>query len=98
MSETPLFSAALNKGQALLPEVYQLARHWQPTSTSRALTHEALNTGYLGRATEKHIRDVVAVFNRRFMRGQPQPAAYLHQLAAQLPVAGLFTGRWFKVG
>lgn len=91
MSKDLLFTAALNKGQALLPEMHQLAQHWQPGITARELAQQALATGYLGRATEARIRDVVAVFSRRFLRGQPQPAAYLHELAQHLPVTGLFT-------
>lgn len=57
---------------------------------ARELTQEALATGYLGRATEARIRDVVAVFSRRFLRGQPQPAGHLHELAQHLPATGLF--------
>jgi hypothetical protein len=91
MSKTQLFTAALNKGQALLPEVHQLAQHWQPGITARKLAQEALAAGYLGRATEARIRDVVAVFSRRFMRGQPQPVVHIHELAQQLPTAGIFT-------
>lgn len=91
MSPEPLFSAALNKGQALLSESHELALHWQPDVTTRTLIDEARTTGYLGRATEKRIQDLVRVFSRRYMHGQPAPAEHLHQLASQLPVTGLFT-------
>ena len=91
MSSEPLFSAALNKGQALLSESHQLAIHWQPGVTTRTLIDEARNTGYLGRGTEKRIQDLVRVFSRRYMHGRPLPAAHLHQLAGELPVTGLFT-------
>lgn len=90
MPTESLFSAALNKGQALLSESYQLALHWHPGVSSQELAREALATGYLGRATESRIRDVVAVFARRFMRGRPQPALYLHQVAQHLSVTGVF--------
>jgi len=91
MSKVTLFTAALNKGQGLLSEVHQLAQHWRPGITVRELAYDALATGYLGRATEARIRDVVAVFNRRFLRVVPQPVEHLHELALHLPVSGLFT-------
>jgi hypothetical protein len=90
MRPEPLFSAALNKGQALLSETHQLASHWHPDVTTRTLIDEARTTGYLGRATENRIQDLVRVFSRRYMHGQPPAAAHLHQLARQLPVTGLF--------
>lgn len=91
MSSEPLFSAALNKGQALLSESHQLSLHWHPDVTTRALINEARTTGYLGRATENRIQDLVRVFSRRYRHGQPQPVAHLHQLAVELPVNGVFT-------
>ena len=91
MSSEPLFSAALNKGQALLSESHQLAIHWHSGVTTRTLIEEARTTGYLGRATENRIQDLVRVFSRRYMQGQLPPVAHLHQLATQLPVTGLFT-------
>lgn len=90
MSQDLLFTAALNKGQALLPEMHQLAQQWRAGVTARELTAEALAAGYLGRATETRIRDVVALFSRRFLRGQPPPAEHLHELARHLPATGLF--------
>lgn len=90
MSNELIFTASLNKGQALLPEVHQLAQQWRPGINARDLAQQALSTGSLGRATESRIRDIVAVFNRRYMRGQPQPAAHLHELAKSLSITGLF--------
>lgn len=90
MRKFTAFSAALNKGQALLPETFQLALHWHQGETPQQLAEDALRKGYLGRATEKRIKDLVTVFARRYMRPPAKPVAHLHVLASHSAITGLF--------
>ncbi len=80
MAPLALFTSSLNKGQALLSETRLLALHWQPGLPPRTLADEALRTGYLGRATEKRVRDVVSVFRRRYLSDYLPAAAALNRL------------------
>lgn len=108
MAATPIdgadrtYTAALIKGQGLVPETSTLLAQWQPGVPVATLASEARDGGLLGRSTEARTRDIVAAFARRYLVDGARPARVLRRLSGTRPEVArqlmfLYTARAYPV-
>jgi hypothetical protein len=81
MTDT-LYTQALAKGGALLPETRILLQHWRPDESSADFGERVLRDDILGRATARRVLDIVRVFTLRFLTPIDAPARHLQRLIA----------------
>ena len=96
------YTAALIKGQGLVPETTALLAQWRPGVPVATLAAEALGGGLLGRSTETRTRDIVAAFARRYLVDDARPARVLQRLADARPevvrqLMFLYTARAYPI-
>jgi Putative inner membrane protein (DUF1819) len=77
-----VYTQALAKGGALLPETRSLLQAWQPGESSAAFAERVLREDVLARATAHRVRDIVRVFALRFLTPTDAPARHLQRLLA----------------
>ncbi len=86
-----VYTQALAKGGALLPETRILLKTWQPGETGAALGERVLREDTLGRATARRVLDIVRVFTLRFLAPDDAPARHLKRLVARDSVGQIFS-------
>lgn len=104
MTETAdrTYTAALIKGQGLVPETTALLALWSPRVPVATLAAEARDEGVLGRSTEARTRDIVAAFARRYLVSDERPARVLRRLTDARPevvrqLMFLYTARAYPI-
>lgn len=80
MTPPALYTQALAKGGALLPETRTLLKAWTPGEDSAAFGERVLRDNMLGRATARRVLDIVRVFTLRFLTPTDAPARHLQAL------------------
>lgn len=76
------YTAALIRGQGLVPETTALLAHWSPGTPPAELAADVLTEGLLGRSTERRTRDLVSAFAKRYLAEGERPARVLKRLLA----------------
>jgi hypothetical protein len=86
-ADTPhaVYTQALGKGRALIPEMRLLLQAWQPGESESSLAERVLQQDVLGKSTARRVLDVVHVFSRRLL--QPIDTAARHLKPLTLPSA-----------
>lgn len=74
------YTQALAKGGALLPETRALLQAWQPDEPYAVFAERVLREDVLGRATAHRVKDILRVFNRRYLVPSDVPARRLKRL------------------
>lgn len=77
-----LYTQALGKGRALIPEMRTLLEVWAPGESEESLAERVLRVDVLGKATARRVLDVVRVFGRRLLTPTDAPARHLKHLGA----------------
>lgn len=79
---TALYTQALAKGGALLPETRTLLQSWRPGEPGADFGERVLHDDILGRSTARRVLDIVRVFTLRFLTPTDAPARHLRRLIA----------------
>jgi hypothetical protein len=76
-----VYTQALGKGRALIPEMRLLLQAWQPGESESSLAERVLQQDLLGKSTARRVLDVVRVFSRRLLQPSDGAARQLKPLA-----------------
>lgn len=76
-----LYTQALSRGGALLPEMRTLLRAWIPGEQFQDFARRITVENTLGRATQRTATDYLSAFSRRFVSPETRPVETLHHLA-----------------
>jgi hypothetical protein len=79
-SPRTVYTQALGKGRALIPEMRLLLQVWQPGESESSLADCALRHDVLGKSTARRVLDVVRVFSRRLLQPTDDAARHLKPL------------------
>src|SRR5438552_11706758 len=79
-SARTVYTQALGKGRALIPEMRLLLQVWQPGESESSLADRALRHDVLGKSTARRVLDVVRVFSRRLLQPTDDAARDLKPL------------------
>ena len=72
-----IYTQALSKGGALLPETRTLLCAWRPGEPGAEFANRVLREDLLGHATARRVLDIVRVFTLRFLTPTDAPARHL---------------------
>ena len=72
-----IYTQALSKGGALLPESRTLLCAWRPGEPGAEFAKRVLREDILGRATARRVLDIVRVFTLCFLTPTDAPARHL---------------------
>jgi hypothetical protein len=97
-SPRTVYTQALGKGRALIPEMRLLLQVWQPGESESSLADRVLRHDVLVKSTARRVLDVVRVFSRRLLQPTDDAARHLKPLVEPTAPRQVFSDILFYYG